>query len=255
LRLHASAVLFVILLWQPLTLAQESSGTTKPRLSPEGLRVLAECRAVMGTIPQYSTAAGQITRSSDRVVQRLNIRAMRGAVRFDVTGVEGVFVTTAGKRIQASSVRNGSKEKMRFGDAVHFRPEYLPAEACHIAEDDPTLHVEFRSIEKIGGLATFRVEVYQLPDKPFAGVERALSEYHVFVDVETRRIVKIRNSVFSPDVIENRSSWEILYSDYRTIGTALVPFRYERYLSGKKFDEVTLTSVDLSTPISISELE
>jgi hypothetical protein len=179
----------------------------------------------------------------------LKIKTRGEAVRIEERrdGREEAMVGGKGKSFFS---KDGEKRKFRYGASAHFRPEFLPLLNCRLS-GFRNLQAEVVALE--GGIQHLRIA--SKVDGDGGAIEAVLSEYHVFIDMASGRITKLRNFVFSPGFIENRSVWEVRYSDYHDVNGVLVPFRYERYIDGALHSTVTLDSVNLDEISNQAEFE
>jgi hypothetical protein len=82
-----------------------------------------------------------------------------------------------------------------------------------------------------------------------------ISEFHVFIDQASHLVVKSISYQFSPDAIENRSSVETYYDDYRLVQGVLLPYHSIRYVAGQKDSEISLKSITLNVGIPDSDFQ
>jgi len=61
-----------------------------------------------------------------------------------------------------------------------------------------------------------------------------VSELNVFLDIQTIVVLKTERYVFDPGAYQNHSVWATYYSDYRAVGTVLMPFHIQNYIDGQK---------------------
>jgi hypothetical protein len=106
--------------------------------------------------------------------------------------------------------------------------------------------------EDVGGRATFHVLLQSGSEDK---ARQLLSEFHLYIDQQTGTILKTRSYVFHPEAIENHSTWEVFYSDYRRAGTALVPYQIERFIDGQRHSNITLSAFRTDVAISDTEFE
>jgi hypothetical protein len=81
-------------------------------------------------------------------------------------------------------------------------------------------------------------------------VEDLMSEFHVFIDTQSKEIIGSRTFLFSPDAIENRSVVERVYGDYRFVNGVPMPLRVEQYISGRPDNVIIWNAIRINTGVS-----
>jgi hypothetical protein len=146
------------------------------------------------------------------------------------------------------------KEKIAGHTTRYFRPDHLPGLSC--APDLSKFNVTMEGIEQVRNQSAYHLKLVAKPlNSHTKGVDAILSEYHIYVDPQTFQVLKTSTFVFSPDGIQNRSKWETLYSDYRSIDGVAVPFHIENYLSGQKCREMIFSDVQVGVSLNTAEFE
>jgi hypothetical protein len=92
-----------------------------------------------------------------------------------------------------------------------------------------------------------RLSVQPVNGDPVA--EDLMSELHVFIDTQNKEIVGTRGFLFSPEAIENRSTVDRVYSDYRSVNGIPIPFRVDQYISGRPDSVIIWSSIRLNTGV------
>ena len=113
--------------------------------------------------------------------------------------------------------RDSKKEMLPFHHSAYYRNEMIPALACSKSGWHSGMLAEYIGTEMVEGHSVSHLRFHMAArgkSKHQDAVEELLSEYHVFIDSATNRVVSIRTWVFSPETVENRSVWEAVYSDY-----------------------------------------
>lgn len=113
-----------------------------------------------------------------------------------------------------------------------------------------------KGLETVEGSTCLHFEIYALPTNGTPEkVEYLISEYHIFIDLQTKLVFKTIGYDFSPDAVENRTPVETFYKDYRNVQGVLIPFKISRFIAGQKDSEITMTKVDLNVGVSASEFQ
>jgi len=84
-------------------------------------------------------------------------------------------------------------------------------------------------------------------------LDQLISEFHVYLDTKTLRVIKTSNWAFAPDAIENRSLWETYYDNYQTVAGVLVPMHISHFMAGSRLDDWNFTSVFSDVPVADGE--
>ncbi len=149
--------------------------------------------------------------------------------------------------------RNGVRQDLPLWVSLYGRPDVVPVFSRLREWSDASTNLEYLGEEDVDGRLTHRIRLWASPrDGRPAHLEEWISEYEVFVDVQTGLVAKTVGYIFSPEIIENRSPVETYYSDWRVDGTILAPHRVERWVSGQFDSEWALSSVRVNSGVSAS---
>ena len=245
--------------WAPILLlvfiSTESLAQTSTR-APEALAALSACSVSMGALPSNDGyAEGMLRRyfgkddaefSDDRVVLK-NKRADR--VRTEIGSGDAVYVVN---QTRGHSIRGGNRGKISSHATAYYRPEHLPVALCTLDLQRTEMTAAYLGSEDVRGRAAFHVLLQSGSEDK---ARQLLSEFHLFIDQQTGTLLKTRSYVFHPEAIENHSVWEVLYSDFRRAGTALVPYQIERFIDGQRHSTITISTFRTDVAISDSEFE
>ena len=166
-------------------------------------------------------------------------------------------------------VRRGSKGKGWHGPQGHqsatsshatmyFFPDHLPALACSIPPAQRGLRVTYVGSEAINATPVFHLKLDALPrgkSQRDDAIASLLSEYHIFIDQQSYKVVKTARFVFAPDAIQNRSLWETVYSDYRSVDGVQMPFHMENFIAGRKFSTSVFTAIQTGVALPDSDFQ
>jgi hypothetical protein len=221
-----------------------------PVRDPQALALLAQCGTAMGANLIGDTyATGTIAPSDPNSSPSPIVSQSKGTkMRNEITFADGpqTFVANG---TNGWNARQGKRANSPYSAVAYYRPEYVPALACVIDPLRPNMNVNYVGLEKLGTGTAYHIQFNISPtDKDDS--ETVISDFHVFLDQQTLVVVKIRNFVFDPKALANRSVWETYYSDYRLVGGAIVPFHVENYLDGQKVNDVVFKDVQINVGIA-----
>jgi hypothetical protein len=234
---------------QQTAMADASLQATVTR-DPQSLTLLAQCKAAMGGASILDTyATGTITSTDPNGPTGTIVAQTKGSkMRNDIASGSGQL-SFAANGSTGWSVRQGKKSNAPYAATAYYRPEYAPALACIIDPLRPKMNIKYVGLEQVGTASAYHIQFNVSPAGPDDS-ETLVSDFHVFLDQKTLLVVKTSNFIFDPIALENRSTWETYYSDYRPVNGALVPFHVEHFLSGQKVTDVVFTHVEINKGIS-----
>ncbi len=154
--------------------------------------------------------------------------------------------------------KDSKKEILPFHHSAYYRNEMIPALACSKSGWRAGMQAEYIGTEMVGDNSVSHLRFHMAArgkSKHQDAVEALLSEYHVFIDNATNRVVSIRTWLFSPETVENRSLWETVYSDYREMDGVLMPFHIQDRVAGQPHRQIVLTSVQTDAHISETDFQ
>jgi hypothetical protein len=145
-----------------------------------------------------------------------------------------------------SSIQNGlKKRRLPPWIAESEKPEHFPATYVASAIADPTCRVQLLGEED---LASGRAQHIRIWTEPNDGTEplvsKLLTEAEFWVDSNSQQIVRARTYIFSPEIINNRSTVDVYYSDFRTVGSRQIAFKMTRLIEGTKTQEMVVNSAE-----------
>jgi hypothetical protein len=170
-------------------------------------------------------------------------------------GGQEVYVVNNG---QARASSGSSNVPLAPWEEQYFRPEYVPAAVCSVDLTRPLMNVTYVGTELLGQTQVDHIKFYAssqtLPDGS-QSLDPVISEFHVYLDAQSFRVVKTKRFLFSPDAIENHSDWETYYSDYRTVAGVLVSFHVQHFLAGQELEDIVLSTAQFGVSISSQDFE
>lgn len=240
-----------------MAFSPDAFGAESKALTPE--MILNHCAQAMGS-PQQALpvlAEGEVHEANSGSVTPIRIKT-RGAedFLFERGGPEAeTFVISNGKGWHH---RAEQKSPMSRHTTAYFRPDHLPALVCGTNPASQGMRTTYVGDEVVGIVPVFHLKLDASPRGKNAhadAIESLISEYHVFIDQQSFRVLKTSKFVFAPDAVENRSVWETLYSDYRSINGLLMPFHIETFVSGRIFSTTVFTNIQTNVALSNQEFQ
>jgi hypothetical protein len=168
---------------------------------------------------------------------------------FSLTSGPQIFVVNSGRGF---SLVAGKKRIDALHSTEYFRPEHLSAFACSIDLARPNISVSYVALENLGASTAHHLVFRAASSDP---LEILISEFHVYLDPQTLRVIKTANWVFAPNAIENRSLWETYYDSYQPVNGVLVPMHISHFIAGSKLDDWNFTSVATNVPIADGDFQ
>jgi hypothetical protein len=230
--------------------AQQTSSTAPPNHDAQAMSLLAQCDSAMGTsatAPDVYAVGTIISANPDSIASSVVLKSkgtdrLRTEFAFD-SGPQ-IFVINRG---HGFSLIAGKKIKLAGHATSYFRPEHLSAFACSIDLARSNVGVAYVALENLGSITVHHLVFRAASSDP---LELLISEFHVYLDPQTFRIVKTANWVFAPDAIQNRSLWETYYDSYQPINGVLVPMHITHFLAGSKLDDWNFVNVRTDMPVA-----
>jgi hypothetical protein len=245
-----SLVLFHSLAPQPLVAADKG-----PTRDPQALALLAQCGTAMGgALIQDMSATGTLTTADPKAPPVSIITQSKGAAeRFDISLPDDpqTFVLNGGN---SWSIQQGKQTELPYALIAYRRPEHTPALACILDIQNQNMSFAYVGQEKFQGGVVEHVRI-SLPTTGDDNTDSVISQLDVFLDTQTLVVLKTECFVFDPEAYQNHSVWTTQYSDYRAIGTVLMPFHIENYLDGHKVRDVGFSSVQVNVGVPDSQFQ
>ena len=217
---------------------------------PQALSLLTRCSSAMGaSLPNpdfYAVGAITPTNPSNPASTFVLKSKSTNQVRSEITLPSGVqtFVVNNGRGF---SLIAGKRNNLALHATAYFRPEHLSAFACSIDLARSSVSVAYVGLESLQAATVHHLLFKSASSNP---LEQLISEFHVYLDANTLRVIKTATWVFAPDAIDNRSLWETYYDNYQPVAGILIPMHMEHFLAGTKLDEWTFTSVRTDVPVA-----
>jgi len=247
------ALLFFSVVWVATAHGQTPTPSAVTR-DPQAVLLLTQCAATMGgPLIQDTYAEGSVVSAKYPNATGAIISQSKGPnVRNDIADTSGTSTYVANAN-GASRTLNGTKANLPYQASAYPRPEYVPALACVIDLTRPYMSVSYVGVEQVSGRPAYHIQFNAMLPDDKDNSEKAISEFHVFLDQQTFLVVKTQVWAFAPDNITNRSIWETYYDTYRNVNGALMPFHVTSYLAGMKVQEITFTLVRVNVGVSDSQ--
>jgi|SRR5579859_168683 len=240
---------FVLILSSSPQLSSQQSPTTVTR-DPQALSILTQCSSAMGassTAPDIY-AVGTITPSNPQnpsasvVLKSIGTDRVRSEI--NLPSGQQIYVLNNGRGF---SLISRLKKYLPTHSTLYSRPEHLSAFACGIDLTRLNVGVSYVSTETLRASPVHHLVFAAASPDP---LQKLISEFHIYLDTKSLRVVKTANWVFAPDAIQNRSLWETYYDNYLSVGGVLFPMHIQHFLAGTQFDDWNFASVRTDVPIS-----
>lgn len=230
------------------------------RKDAQALAVLADAFSVMltpGTTIQDAVVQGSIE-MGDGAVGSVTLESKgTDSIRREVTSSSDQMTYVARQGL-GYRIINGDKTSLPLWVTAFQGPEHIPA-LSRIA-DFPLAQVKvvYLGLEEVADQTAHHIRlsvVGSTTDDLAAQTVELMSEFHVYVNTKSKLIEKTETFIFSPETASNRTKVDTYYSDYRRVGSVLVPYRISQFIMGQKLSDITVTSVTLNTGVPDTRFE
>lgn len=219
--------------------------------------LLTQCAAAMGSSDPLNTfhgSAKMIPAHPNDAQSNLVLRSQgERQMRWDrnPAGGEPETIVTRGAE---GTIKQGEKEsRMAPWQTAYSRAEHFPAVVCASELERPEMEITYAGLEDVGGAAAHHITITAAAkgeSKRADAARRITSEFHIFLDPQSFRIVKTKRWAFSPEAMENRSTLEIYYSDYKQVDGVWMPFTLTYFLDGQKLHDIVFENVQVGVALS-----
>lgn len=149
---------------------------------------------------------------------------------------------------------NGVRQSLPIWVTEYKRANHLAAISRLADALRPNNVVQLLGVENVSGCPVYHLRISSIPtDATPADIVDWLSEFHVYIDLTSRLIVKTTGFDYSPDGINNRSQVDTYFSDYRTVGGIKLPFHITSYVENQIFSDMQFDSVQLAVALPDSD--
>lgn len=261
MKVVRTLVLFCIAIGCPDGLLAQATSTAVTPQNTAVTSILLACEQAMGgqKADRSYYAEGEIALASDTTPSRQIVWKTKGRDLFRQVITQGENTTVSivnhghGSRTH-KSVRANLPEHA----TAYFRPEYIPALSCTIDRGRTGMVAEYLGQEVVAGETADHIRFSMSPNGKNTRIddlEKIISEYHVFISTASHRVLATRTWIFSPEAVQNHSSWEAIFTDYRDVNGVLMPFHIENRLDGQKIRDIMLSVVREDASISDSDFQ
>jgi len=223
--------------------------------APEAIQVLEQCSSAMGARSDLQVDAEGTVVNANAAAPEAHVAIKSkgfGQLRYDFADTKDAFVHSNGR---SRAIHAGEPRPMSPAISRYLRPEYVPALLCSLDLARDNMEVFYLGKEAVGSRTTYHIKfVARAAGKEDSDdVEQLISEFHVYVDVQSMTVVKTKTYAFASDNVTNHSDWEHYYLDYRDVGGVLMPFHVVDFIGGQKLREITFTRV--ATDVSYTDAD
>ena len=254
-KLSSFVLVAVSLLGSNLKAQQLSQASVAPQRDPQALALLGQCASAMGAtgiVPDLYLEGTISSKNADKPPSTVVLKSKgTGQLRTEFTssGIQQVFVVS---NERGFSLASGKKQNLALQATAYFRPEHLSGFACTIDAARPNIAISYGGLETVGASTAHHIVFRAQSSDP---LDILMSEFHLYLDSTTFRVVKTVTWAFSPQTLDNRSTWETYYDNYQSVSGVLVPLRITHLLAGSEFDQWTFTTIRTDVPVSNADFE
>ena len=218
----------------------------------QALTILAQAQSQLGAAGsiQDSQAEGTITLPGGRTGS-IVLKSKGASLRHETT-VDGDTTVSVVANGRGRTTHQGKQRKLPDWVTAYQRSLHIPALSRIVDAVRANSNLTYLGLEDVGGSPAHRIKLTSLPSNPGDSpeVEAIISEFQVFLDAKTLLPVKTITYDFAPDIIENRSTVETYYSDFRVVQGIVVPFRITRMVNAQKQMEIVLNNIRFNVGLS-----
>lgn len=223
------------------------------RRDPEALQVLAGSFARMvgkGGLPADVVVEGKVLFADglqgDVRIEAKGEKQLRNQLQLIGKTTLAIFGAGKGRR-----VKDGRSADLPLWATAYPSLDVIPALSRLREFQRGETNIAYEGVEKEDGVDVYHIRLWSVArDGRTADIEELMSEYHLFVDVESMLMVRTRTFIFSPEIIENRSPVDFYFNDYRQVGDVLVPHHIRRYVSEQLDSQWTVEKVQFNVGLS-----
>jgi hypothetical protein len=230
----------------------------QPQRDPQAVTVLQLALATMGgsgSSIQDSVADGVIAYADGRSGTIRMLTKGSDRLRHEVTLEAGqeTLVVNAGR---GYGIHGGHNRNLPPWMTMYQKPEHVPTLSRLTDFMRSNMRVIYVGLENVAGHQAHHILFSALPTGHVpAHIAEIISEFHMFLDVQSALLVKTRSFDFSPEVIQNRSVVETYYSDYRPVNGTLIPHAISRFVAGQRYLAIALTAIHFNVGLSDTEFQ
>jgi hypothetical protein len=198
------------------------SQTSGLRQDAQALALLRECQSAMGAPDSQVqvTATGNIQDTTHEDTPR--------AFTMKNIGVEQVLWQEEYPDGPLKRVLNGersfqsykeSKGLVSSFESYFAHPEDMPALACSTSISAKNSNIFYLGKDTLNGISADHIQFNAVTSGTDLASHNArlISNFHVYLDTTTHRVVATKKYAFSPKTISNHSEWLAIYSQYKNI--------------------------------------
>jgi hypothetical protein len=272
LRFSSLSILIASLLICASLSAQQISQPTSASKDAQALTILNQALTSAGGIPAVSgvtdyKGSGALTfhQSADVAVQGSVTVNGKGFYQFrmDENFPTGVRSWSLNQGITSRKNENGQvsqyppKSALPSSDAS---PYQVPMSMANLvfpylhflsAVTDSNFALKYQGLVQLNGRSVHDVQVQQTAPGAM-GKDPFFVEYHtmdLFIDPSNFQIVLVQ------DKIPNHIVHQVFYSDYRLVGSVVIPFAISEQMGGQKTWDVQLNQINLNTGLQDSDFD
>lgn len=247
------ALCALVCLLDGTALTQEQSNRDR-----KAVEILAQSARAIGAAPADMKAIGTVELTEGSAVDSGSITITslglsKTSERMAVRGDDRTAIFADGL---ADEKLNGNGRKMSFGEGLNSQSASLPILLIASTLADGDFAVKYLGTENLEGVEAHHLKFWNTfsSRKSFAPFAE-LTTRDLWIEVSTGLPIKLW--------YEQRAGWgtsariavEARYSDFRRVGSNLLPFRIERNLNGTPWADIRISSYELNSGISKAEFQ
>jgi len=229
-----------------------------PQRDPQAVAILGQTFGLMvasGPAVTDAVATGTIT-LSDGTSGSLTLKTIGPNYLRSEISANGQQLIINFNKFQGYTVQGGSNYTLPFSLTKYARPTFIPSFSKLADYIQPNMNLVYVGIETLNTLSVYHIHMWALPtDGTPSALEAIMSDVHFYINTQTGLLVKTTTLLISPAAIENHVPLDTYFDNVQQIGPLMVPFHITEFLRGQKFNEITLSSVQLNTGLTASNFQ
>jgi len=234
--------------------------TPAPASDPQAISLLQQCAKSLGPTSgvQDIAMSGTMTRTMNENTQVPFSYQTKGysQLRQEITFADHSEILLVSGGQGSFNSAGVARQPLPVWVTYYQRPDFFPALICNAEITRSDTVIFYLGVETVAAGSVHHIVISAAPlgKNPDVDADQtAISAFHVYLDTQTLRVVATKHFVFSPDTSANRSDWQTFYSDYRSVGSILVPYHMECFIAGQKYFMIDLTTTTVNNGLSDSE--
>jgi len=242
-------------------LAQQGTQTPPaPQRDPQAISVLTQClnasggRQAIQSIHDF-TGTGTVTYfwANEEVQGTVTVRRLGAAFRLDASLPDGTRSWLVSEGNGAIRETDGKVKEIMLPNALNLADQTFPFPGIVAALEDATHSTSLAGQTTLNGRSVYIIRVQKtFPD--LKGPADRMSKWtakEYLIDAQTFTLLEMRDTVHTNEGPDREFPRETVYSDFRTVNGALIPFSVAEKIDGQDTWTLKLANVTFNTGLEL----